>query len=599
MSSMLSFMRLYAYTLFILILLGGMGGFVSMLFSDRIKYPVFVAPLSGLLAFAFGMAFLCGICVMPFDLASDILIVLYLSATAITLLFAKPDIRKFPLKLFIISLLFIAVILLITNFAAIYFGYVGSLIMNGTDQFGYSQVADWLRMHSTHWPVLSPNRPYESWIHYTFTSDPRFGIMYVYAFLSWLFGHPGIFSCNFNCAVILLAGFFAVSSVFSKSKLTWVLLLVGLLLSVWYDLGMSGYFGKIFAYPSIIFIVGLFIIKRTFSAAQAVILALLVSAVTLSYNAIPIVLILTFTTGLFVVFNSLQWLFHRNKDDMCIARDLVLVFILLVCISCAVGGYLMFPKTLVLIKALGPTYVSFKWFCLKFLPALFGFGSSEWVLLLISVLISGYFLILALQRRSLAVVAIITAPWLLLLSIPVVWGVKLAVCPLYELCGVFYPLILCGMICLFGDYSLISKKSYKIMLSLIAVFMIVHLPHFHTKLHCYTYKFFKKTNLLKHDFIYLQKQFDGIAGIVGSNKVIVSTGNILYVLPILVEFGRRGMSLQWSAKDWQLAVGYRLWPPPKLDLSSRFWLQHLGDKLPKKSCKIVYKSIQYQLVDCK
>ena len=60
------------------------------------------------------------------------------------------------------------------------------------------------------------------------------------------------------CAVTFTVGYLSVATVFARSKLTLVALSFCLLMAAWFELGRDGYFGKLLAYPSSLFLVGLF-----------------------------------------------------------------------------------------------------------------------------------------------------------------------------------------------------------------------------------------------------------------------------------------------------------------------------------------------------
>jgi hypothetical protein len=214
----------------------------------------------------------------------------------------------------------------------------------------------------------------------------------------------------------------------------------------------------------------------------------------------------------------------------------------------------------------------------------------RFILFCILAIIALIFLCLSLWKKNLITVALISGVALLMCGLALL-GAPHAFAILYALPGTVYPLMLCGMVW-FADNSCTHKMRWLCLL-LIFIVILMHLPRFLGARRRYAGK-----GLRNSQQQFLRKELDTITQIVGKDKLTVDIDNVYYALPILVEFGRGRLNLQWTSRSWKAVVGYRPWPAPSLDVNKRFWLQRLDDVLPRSSCKIIYKTIQYQLVDC-
>jgi len=65
---------------------------------------------------------------------------------------------------------------------------------------------------------------------------------------------------------------------------------------------------------------------------------------------------------------------------------------------------------------------------------------------------------------------------------------------------------------------------------------------------------------------YSKGEIDQIANVIGEQKSLVDLGPSRDSILMLVELGRRGLALQWTADAWLVAVaGWRGWPLPKYE----------------------------------
>jgi hypothetical protein len=144
------------------------------------------------------------------------------------------------------------------NHATLWSGGPAVLLMDGSDQLGYSHFADWLRLgHVTDVsPRLSPDAPYDSWAHYA-AREGRLGTYLFPAMTAFLSNRPALFSLDLTFSVMLTSGIIGAAALLTKRRLTFVLLAFGLSCSLWFALSRSGYLAKVVTYPTILYFVGL------------------------------------------------------------------------------------------------------------------------------------------------------------------------------------------------------------------------------------------------------------------------------------------------------------------------------------------------------
>src|SRR3989338_5926685 len=175
MSHVTMFFTEFGWVILFLTLFGLVGGFVMLPFRHRVMYPFLATPLCGILITALGVA---GFYVIGLSLALSATITLISGSliTLLTLFITKPKIFQPSYFLYFFILLWIAALTWLMNHTSIVMGHRAFLFMDGTDQLGYSQLADWLTTHNVHHrPVLSTLHHYQSWPYYMFQGDPRFG----------------------------------------------------------------------------------------------------------------------------------------------------------------------------------------------------------------------------------------------------------------------------------------------------------------------------------------------------------------------------------------------------------------------------------------
>ena len=247
----------WAFTLAALLVLALAGGFVLPAFRQGRRFVVLLAPMCGLLVLPIVTTFIYTFGKASFSRAAIIAILIASALSIATSIRWRPSHEDVCWSLLLITILS-AVAAALSMSSSIYNGSPSLLFIDGSDHAGYAHAADWLLNHRVHErPTLSPDAPYESWPYFMFSSDPRLSGLVVNALVAWARGLPGLFAYDAGCTVVFAAAVLGVACVFSRTPRTLVLLSVGLTICAWFDLGRSGYFGKLAGYPATLFVFGL------------------------------------------------------------------------------------------------------------------------------------------------------------------------------------------------------------------------------------------------------------------------------------------------------------------------------------------------------
>jgi hypothetical protein len=594
---MLTFLREYVWILLLLALYGAVGGFLLVPFRRTIKYVLFAAPLAGLLISACGIAALYTVLGLSLATSTTAMAVVGGTATILALVRAGSRPSRDDLLLVAIAAVIAAVAAYLANFTTIKLGAPGFLYMDGTDQLGYAQLADWLRTHPVQVPPeATPARPYESWPEFSFHTDPRFGAYFTLAVISLLRGESGMFAYDNATAVVLVAGYLGIAAVMARSPRGYALLLVGLLTCHWFEYSRSGYFGKTLGYPSALFVVGLFLAARQALARQHItILAALACGAAVVFPGTVTALFLVVLGGTFL---AARLVLDRNEPGA--VKDEGLVLALLVGVAAASSGLLSRP-----ILAEYPDHAvswpaMLSWlFDLKAVPdddpAKLRFPSARLLLLqLLAIGVSGALLVAALIKRNAVAFAFIAGPPLLVAALFGAGATTIA----FQLPGVIYPASLCGAIALLeaaeaGESGRDRRLTYGI-LALIATAIVLRLPRYAIGVQRYA------GAGVPGWAQYAKSDMDGLATAIGTDTVTVNVTDRVLGIPILVELGRRQLPIRWTPDAFKAILGYRPWTipdaPPTGKRSLR--LELLGAPLDER-CTVTLRTRQYALLDCR
>src|ERR1043165_7783373 len=336
----------YAWVLLTLAGYALVGGFGVLPFRGGLRFPLFVAPLAGLLTMAIGVAGLYTVVGLSLTASAATVALLGSAATVIALVRLRPRIFSTEPGMWIAVAVLAAGMTYLTSYTTIHLGESGFLYMDGTDQFGYAQLSDWLRAHSVREPPLaSPHLPYQSWPAYVFETDPRFGSYFTLAVIGLLRGQSGTFAYDNAGAIALMAGALGGSAVFARSKRTFLVLLAGLLTACWFDYSRSGFFGKVLGYPAAFAVAGLFFASRRRLTPLVVLsLGAVTAAAALVYPGRVTALFLLVLGGSFLALHVFHTARDGNPGEDAHPRDLAAVLALLILIGLATSGLLSRPQ---------------------------------------------------------------------------------------------------------------------------------------------------------------------------------------------------------------------------------------------------------------
>lgn len=578
-------------------------GFAVVPFRNTIKYAIFISPLAGILFLTLGTSTLYSLLQLTLVKAAMITFALCAIVTVIAFLSSSYSLFKdIDYWIWLLIALVAIFVTYMTNYTSITFSHPGILFRDGTDHLGYAQLADWLNNHlAFNHPKATPEFPYQSWPEYMFQNDPRFGSLFTLGIISVLHGYSGTFSYDIACAVVLIAGFLAVSAVFARSPLTFALIFLGLLTTHWIDYSRSGYFGKILGYPSALLCVGLFFnMIRPFVPVALAVLVGLSAATTTMHSGLSTILFLVTLVGTYLVIHFVNDRLKQRHVSLFRLKDDFAVLILLVGVAIASMGILARPNYT------GVAYLEATWYSL--LPRLFDLetltngpryshlGSDVlFIGFIISVLIAITFLIVAVKKRDVIATSLIAGPFLLLLVLIMKDQKWLA----YQLIGTFYPFFLCAAVRVIDDFTPEQRTKnirYKVILALLIIAISIHLPRLMGALQHYAGRaeYNKK-------FQFSQAEIDKLAVLTKGSKTTIDVTNPQLAIVLLVELERRQDAvLQWTPAAWKTIVGYRpLWPAPKLDKKSKYWIDVIDTPSSfTKNCKVMYTTTQFRLLDC-
>ena len=594
---MLTFLREYAWILLLLALYGAVGGFLLVPFRRTIKYALFAAPLAGVLISACGIAALYTVLGLSLATSTAAVAAAGGAATLVALARARPRPARDDLALVMIAAGIAAVAAYLASFTTIKFGAPGFLYMDGTDQLGYAQLADWLRTHSVHLaPEATAARPYESWPEFSFHTDPRFGAYFTLAVISQLRGESGMFAYDNATAVVLVAGYLGIAAVMARSPRGFALLLVGLLTCHWFEYSRSGYFGKTLGYPAALFVIGLFLAARQRLAREHLtILAALTCGAAVVFPGTVTALFLVVLGGTFLAFRLLL-----ERPEPSVIRDESLVLALLVGVAIASSGLLSRPIHTEYPQHAVSWPAMLSWlFDVKAVPdddpAKLWFPSARLLLLqLLAIGVSCALLVAAVIKRNAVAFAFIAGP---LLLVAVLFGAGASALA-FQLPGVIYPASLCGAIVLVetasaGESGRDRRLTYG-MLALIAAAIALRLPRYAIGIQRYAGAGVAGWTQ------YAKSDMDGLAAAIGTDTVTVNVTDRVLGIPILVELGRRPLAMRWTPAAFHAILDYRPWTAPEATpTATRSLRLELLDAPLDGRCTVAFRTRQYQLLDCR
>jgi hypothetical protein len=461
---------------------------------------------------------------------------------------------------------------------------------DATDQIGYAQAADWLRLHPiTVLPTATPENPFNAWLTVLFQIDPRFGSHFFLASVSIVGGVSGAFSYDVACAICLSAALLAIAGVFGRSWGSVLLLLCGLLVSHWYEDTRLGYLGKLLGYPAVLLVAGLFMaLPRRITIESVLALTLLTSATAIVHSGLATALFLTTICATYLLARAIlaRPTQRRSELESCWQSGVVLA--LLVGTSVMSSGiparptYVSTPDFSVTWKYIFPRALDLEHQGANIgnnpddhLPPL-AFGKE-------SKLVSGLsakairriakvasaiwicFLIYALIRREPQSIGLLLGPLLLLLIFW--WNDRRP--ETFQLVGVIYPATLCGIAGLIEFNSPINRRKWRrvsLVAALVAItFVGLRVPRFAGSVRRYA----GASRPRSQEFTL--RQTDRLVAAIGDQPVELNILSLTHLLFAMIELGNHGVHIQFTDQSYYGAFAYMRWPtpaypPPKMRL---------------------------------
>lgn len=608
------FLQKYILTLIMISVYGLVGGHIIIPFRKYLKYPIFAAPLAGMLTWAMAVFFLYSGAQLSVGFSAILFASISSCLTIACIIYLRPVINWREIYPILIFIIFISAILVyFINYSSIQLNDQVFLFSEGSDQVGYTAMADWLNTHLiSHRPYATPSAPVESWPALLMDQDPRFGSFFSLAIISFLFGQSSIFIYDNACVIILITAYLGVASVFSRSHKTFFLLFIGLLFNFWFVLSRSGYFGKFLGLASMLYILGLYVNyfnKETHSQHDnfsIIMFLILTFAASMAYPG-QVLGLCVITAGTLLILLNIINVKKLNIISLLHIRNHAALLLIIVFVACAASGGMSEPLRLSLSyfhNSYPPDWLLISLYALDLRLMCYDLLISWYTMFTQSIFLvltigSTFILwVLTLIKRN-VIACTLSSTALCFLLFTFIFSMKLVQ---FSLPSLFYTLTICAFIWFVDD--LFVNKQTKLFIALtmfLTIFSIsLHVPAYIEAVNHFVF------NGVPPSTQYSKKELTQLAEQISNKSVIVDIPTSMYALPILVELGKRDdMHLQWSPETWRNILGYRPWEPPKIK-PTRYLLSAKKEvydrinleKIQHKECKIVTETRQYELLDC-
>lgn len=579
------FLSELGFVLAVLMGLGLAGGWVVIPFRARLPYAALATPLAGLLCVVLGVSVLYGIGALPLGFCAVVSFACSILLTVATLI--RSGLRPAGWRVFgmLTAAFLTAVALTLTvDTATIRNGQPAVLYTHGTDHLGYAQVSDWVATYPISVaPKVTPQRPHAAWTEFCFRAEARFGDFYFLGIIQTLRGRSGTFSYDVACVIALCAGILAVTGVFARSWQSALLLIVGLMVSHWFDYSRCGYLGKLLGYPSALLVLGTyFALPDMRSPALLGLLVLIAGTAAVVYPGIASAMLL-----LAVAVPYLCAVPRQERPD----RAIVAALLILVCILAS--GYPARPVSILSSRNGGPGW--------PFLaPRIFDLenqgtslsGLSPGVLvaaIVVSMLICGLLIIAALLARDPVAVGMLAGPLLLLAGLAVVGGWV----PVFQLIGIVYPFALCGVAHVMDELAEGAPIPGRIVVMVLAALMVgLRVPRYVGAVRRYA------GSEMYVGWQYSKRDTDHLVRAMRRRTVLVDIDHPNQAIFVVTEIGRRNVTLQWTPRTWRTLFSYtdlKLPPyavPAQLKLVSATEPDDADKDLP-----VLYQTANLKLLD--
>ena len=496
----------------------------------------------------------------------------------------KIELRVEPLAVLafgIVVLLTIAAIVLAYHSATLISRGPALLYVNYTDHGGYAHLADWLNTYRAgEEPAANPSadRPYASWPAAMFALDPRFGSFGLLAIVSTLKGTSGLFAYDITCAIVVTAAILALSALVTETLTVFCLVVIGLFVSHWIDYAHFGFFGKLFGYPAILFVVGLSLkIRRDVTLDRLVSLLLLASAMGITHSGPAASLLCTAIFGAALTAHSIM---ERNQPAL---NPAAILFGAVTLAPTVASGLLARPTYCCGFPDWRSdwTYQLPRMFDLESLVGSITSLTPDILSLMaaISVLLWASLLAIAFRQRNICAVGMLGGIALLLIAFLALNARASAL----QLIGFCYPALICG-----AGYLLVAPLSrHKIAFLLTLLAIAGRIPRFEGFVGAYVLH-------PPAEYTISELEFNRIIAAIGTEGIVeVDIVNPQRAIAALVELGYYKVNVQWTARAWKTILGYRDWHVPQYTSPPTFVLDDPHERAP--TGEIMWQSERYRL----
>jgi hypothetical protein len=582
---MTSFAVEWLFTLSVVAILAVVGWPLTIPFQSDRRFAILLAPMFGLIALPMVVTAIYVFAQISLW-SSAIAGVSLLGVASIATAFRWQPSRGDGGSILVLTVIISAVATGLASAAAIQSGVPGITFLDGSDHAGYGHAADWLIKHGiARRPIVSPDVPYESWPQLILSLDPRLSAFVFVALIAMARGLSGLFAYDSACAVVSTIGPLAVAAVYARTRPALFLLALGLMSGVLFDLGRSGFLGKLMGYPAALVVVGLFMTSTRRDAPWlATMMVLTVGVATVHSGAATAILLLTFGAP----FLAATLLFENRKggvhDRWC--HDGVLLALLIFIALVATG---LFARPIG--TAAGSAFpFGWGWLTDRFFEIenpqadrvrvlLPWFGA----LLMAVVALQLATVVVALLVGSAVAVALCGSPLAVLAALYVADQKWIA----QQLAGVLSWCTLAGIAVVHDDLRAAGRKAASVAILAIALaFVAVRVPRLAVAMQRYVFG-------TDPHYRFKVSTFDEIRRLVQDGTLEIDTDQPLPLNAALNELGAGESKLQWSPRAWTRAFGYRRWPPPTYPTEPDYRLTAQGD--PPSTGNLILETSQYRL----
>jgi hypothetical protein len=582
---MIAFTAEWLFTLSAVALLALLGWPLTIPFQGERRFALLLAPMFGLITLPMVVALFYAFAGTTLLRAAIAAVALMAVASLAVLLRRRPA-RTDGLSNLLLVIVVSAIATALATAAAIQSGTQSITFLDGSDHAGYGHTADWLIKHGVlRRPVVSPDVPYESWPQLTLTLDPRLGAFVVVALVGMARGVSGLFAYDSVCAVVGTVAPLAVAAVYARTRPALLLLAFGLMCGVLFDIGRSGYLGKLMGYPGALMLAGLFMTTTRRDAPWLATMIVLTAGVATLHSGAATAFLLLAIGGTFLA-ATLAFEARTGGIPATLYRDAVLIA-LLVFIALVTTGAFARPISA---SAGGAFPFGWEWLTVRFfeienaqadrVQALLPWGRA----LLISVAaLQLATIIAALAVGSPVAVALCASPLAVLAALYAADQKWIA----QQVAGTLSWSTLAGLAVVHDDLRSAGRRAAYIAVGVIGlVFVAARVPRLAVAMDRYVFR----TD--PHDRFYVSS-FDAIRRAVGTEIVEIDTEDPLPLFAVLNELGAGQVKLQFSPRAWTRALWYRRWPPPKYPAEPAFRLTSWRDA--PSTGDLVLETPQYRL----